>query len=92
MLDFGISRRCFAETDVLSDRVVKEIGILCDKGNQIIELCERDILQIVSADADCAVLYVPVSSDETGECRFPAAACADKCVQRAARDRETDIV
>ena len=52
-----------AHTNVLTNAVVEEIGVLCNEGNEIVELRERNIRTLPAADLQAARIYIPIAGN-----------------------------
>ena len=87
-LDFFIRCLRSAHANVLTDALVKKIGVLRDEGNKIVELRERNIRALRAADLQAARIDVPIAGDQARQRRLAAAALPDKRIQRMRREHK----
>lgn len=70
-LDFRIGGVQAAHADVVPHRAVKEVVVLRYIGNLAVELLQRDLPQIHTAQGDRATRHIPETSDELSDGALP---------------------
>ena len=81
-----------AHADVLPDALVKEVVVLGHKGHLVIELRQRDFLQILPAQGDGTGGHIPEPGDQFGDGGLAGAGGAHKGSHGAGGDGEGHVV
>ena len=91
-LDFRIGGVQAAHADVVPHRAVKEVVVLRYIGNLAVELLQRDLPQIHTAQGDRAARHIPETGDELGDGALAGAGRAHQSGDRPRPDVQTYIV
>ena len=91
-LDFRIGGVQAAHADVVLHRAVKEVVVLRYIGNLAVELLQRDLPQIHTAQGDRAARHIPEAGDELGDGALAGAGGTHQSGDRPRPDVQTYIV
>ena len=91
-LHFGIGGVPPSHADIFPHGVVKEIVVLRHERDLVIQLRQRDVLQLVAAHGDAAGADVSEARGELGDGRFSAAGRADQRRHFILRNGQADAV